>query len=60
MVLPCRVTPVLYPATCARYHSPIRYSRQTTNPKCSRIANRRWRKSTPGRHTRSEVPGRIG
>ena len=35
MVLPCRVTPVLYPATCARYHSPIRYSRQTTNPKRS-------------------------
>ena len=60
MVLHCKVMPVLYPAACAGYHSPIGYNRQITNPEHSRTVDGRWHKSTLGRHTRSEAPGHIG
>ena len=51
--------PILYPATCARYHLLAGCSRQIANPKRSRVVDGRWCKSTPGKCTHSEVLGRI-
>ena len=51
--------PTLYPVTCVGYHLLVECSRQTANPKRSHVVDGRWRRSTPGKRTHSEVPGRI-